>query len=91
MTISPFADSVYAQPGLTHQVRQYGNPLLGESYLAALASPSDKAVAAETASLEAAKATGVETPSTTRAVMTSHSDAYRNFFDSTSINRDYTG
>ena len=88
---SPFADSVYAQPGLTHLVRQYGNPTLGESYTSALASPSPKAVEAEQASLLDAQATGVDTPSTTRAELTSHSDAYRNFFDSTSIKRDYTG
>lgn len=89
---SPFADSVYAQPGLTHLVRQYGNPAQGGvSYLSALASPSPKAVEAEEDSIAAAQATGVENPSTTRAEMTSHSDAYRNFFDSTSIKRDYTG
>lgn len=88
---SPFADSVYAQPGLTHLVRQYGNPAQGVSYLSALASPSAQAVEAEENSLAVAQATGVENPSTTRAEMTSHSDAYRNFFDSTSIKRDYTG
>lgn len=91
-TINPFAaDSVYAQPGLTHLVRQYGNPTRGESYTSALASPSAKVVEAEAASLVRAQATGVANPSTTRAEMTSHSDAYRNFFDSTSIDRDYTG
>lgn len=88
---SPFADSVYAQPGLTHLVRQYGNPVLGDSILSALADPSPKAVEAEADSLAAAQATGVDNPSTTRAELTSHSDAYRNFFDSTSIKRDYTG
>lgn len=99
---SPFADSVYAQPGLTHLVRQYGNPTLGESYLKALAAPSEAAVAAEAASLAKAydevnwrNAQGVVvktlTPSTARVELTSHGDAYRNFFDSTSIKRDYTG
>lgn len=89
---SPFADSIYAQPGLTHLVRQYDrNPLTAESYLSALAEPSTQAVNAEAASLADAVATGVETPSTTRAVMTNHHDAYVNFFDATSINRNYTG
>ena len=89
---SPFADSVYAQPGLTHMVRQYDrNPLTGESILRAVASPSSAAVAAEAASLADAQATGVENPSTTRAEMTNHHDAYVNFFDATSIKRDYTG
>lgn len=91
-TINPFAaDSVYAQPGLTWLVRQYGNPTLGQSYTSALASPSAKVVEAENASLAAARATGVANPSTTRAEMTNHHDAYRNFFDGTSIDRDYTG
>lgn len=88
---SPFADSVYAQPGLTHLVRQYGNPALGESYLASIAAPSSAAVAAEASSIADAQAKGVENPSTTRAEMTNHHDAYRNFFDATSIKRDYTG
>lgn len=91
-TINPFAaDSVYAQPGLTWMVRQYGNPALGQSYTSALAAPSAKAVEAEAESLAAAQATGVTDPSTTRAELTSHRDAYRDFFDSTSIDRDYTG
>lgn len=82
---SPFADSVYAQPGLTHLVHQYDrNPLTAESYLNALAEPSAQAVAAEAASLADAVATGVEVPSTTRAEMTNHHDAYVNFFDGTS-------
>lgn len=89
--MSVFADSVYAQPGLTHLVRQYGNPALGESYLNALAEPSPAAVQAEAAALDDARATGVAVPSTTRAELTNHHDAYRNFFDSTSIKRDYTG
>lgn len=102
MTTSPFADSVYAQPKLTHLVRQYGNPALGESYLSALAEPSSAAVTAEAVSLadardkihwrdEDGEITGTLTPSTQRAELTNHHDAYRNFFDGTSINRDYTG
>lgn len=89
--MSVFADSVYAQPGLTHLVRQYPNPALGGSILSALADPSEAAVAAEEASLDDARATGVSNPSTVRAELTSHNDAYRNFFDATSIQRDYTG
>ena len=99
---SPFADSVYAQPGLTHLVRQYGNPALGESYLTALAAPSAAAVAAEASSLADARDTNkwrnaqgvvVKTlvPSTARVEMTSHDDNYRDFFDATSIKRDDTG
>lgn len=90
--MSVFADSIYAQPGLTHLVRQYDrNPGKGESILTATASPSAAAVAAEAASLADAQETGVDVPSTTRAEMTSHNDAYRNFFDATSIKRNYTG
>ena len=89
---SPFADSIYAQPGLTHLVRQYDRaPLTGESPLSAVADPSAAAVEAEAASQELAAATGVVSPSTTRAKLTSHTDAYLNFFDSISINRNYTG
>lgn len=89
---SPFADSIYAQPGLTHLVRQYDrNPLTGESYLASIASPSTAAVNAEAASLDDAIATGVPSPSTTRADLTNHHDAFVNFFDATSINRNYNG
>lgn len=89
---SPFADSVYAQPGLTHLVRQYDRkPLTAESPLSAVAAPSEAAVAAEAASQEAAEETGFAEPLTTRAEMTNHHDAYVNFFDATSINRNYTG
>jgi hypothetical protein len=99
MTLSPFADSVYAQPGLTHLVRHYDRaPLTGESYLtpdlagrSVVAQPSPAAVQAEQLSLARSRATGVLNPSTTRAELTSHSDAYVNFFDSTTINRQYTG
>lgn len=92
-TINPFAaDSVYAQPGLTWMVRQYDrNPGKGETILSVTSTPSVKAVEAENDSLAAAQATGVSNPSTTRAELTNHHDAYRNFFDSTSIKRDYTG
>jgi hypothetical protein len=100
---SPFADSVYAQPGLTHLVRHYDRqPLTGESPFSAIAAPSAAAVAAEASSLADARdevnwrnAQGnivkTLTPSTTRAEMTNHHDAYVNFFDATSINRNYTG
>jgi hypothetical protein len=89
---SPFADSIYAQPKLTHLVRHYdSNPATGQSYLSALASPSAAAVAAEASSLADARATGVTNPRTTRAGLTNHHDAYVNFFDSTSIDRTYTG
>jgi len=99
----PFADSVYAQPRLTHLVRQYGNPTLGESLLSALAGPSAAAVSAQAASLAKIRLDSVSfrnaqgtivrtlTPSTKRADLTSHSDAYVNFFDATSIKRNYTG
>jgi hypothetical protein len=100
---SPFADSVYAQPGLTHLVRHYDrNPVRAESILTAVAAPSTAAVTAENAALADAydkvnwrDAQGnivkTLTPSTTRADMTNHHDAYVNFFDATSIKRDYTG
>jgi hypothetical protein len=89
---SPFADSIYAQPGLTHLVRQYDrNPLTGESPLSAVSDPSSAAVAAEAASKADAVATGFANPLTTRAEVTNHHDAYVNFFDATSINRNYTG
>ena len=85
---SPFADSVYAQPGLTHLVRHYDRqPLRAESPLSAVAVPSAAAVEAEDASQERAEATGVDNPSTQRAELTNHHDAYVNFFDATSIKR----
>ena len=83
---------MYAQPGLTLMVHQYDRaPLTAESYLTAIATPSCSAVAAEFFSNERAQATGVQNPSTTRAEITNNNDAYVNFFDSTSINRNYTG
>jgi hypothetical protein len=89
---SPFADSVYAQPGLTHLVRQYDRqPFTAESPLSAVAEPSEAAVEAEAESQARTAATGVDNPSTTRAELTSHRDDYVNFFDSTSIDRNYTG
>lgn len=90
--LSPFADSVYAQPGLTHLVRQYDEyPLRAVSPLRSVADPSPAAIEAEDASQELTAATGVANPSTTRADLTSHTDAYVNFFDSTSIDRNYSG
>ena len=92
LPLSPFADSVYAQPGLTHLVRQYDEyPLRAVSPLRSVAEPSPAAIAAEDASQELTTATGVENPSTVRDLLTSHSDAYVNFFDSISIDRNYTG
>jgi hypothetical protein len=89
---SPFADSIYAQPGLTHLVRQYDErPLTGSSYLSSIATPSCAAFYAEYISTEAAKAVGNVPSLTTRADMTNNHDAYVNFFDATSINRNYTG
>lgn len=89
---SPFADSIYAQPGLTHQVRQFDRaPLTAESILTAVSDPSSAAVASEQASLADAVATGVSSPSTTRAEMTNSHDAFVNFFDATSIDRNYNG
>lgn len=92
LPLSPFADSVYAQPGLTHLVRQYDElPFRAVSPLRSVAAPSEAAIAAEDASQELTAATGVATPSTTRADLTSHSDAYVNFFDSISIDRNFSG
>jgi hypothetical protein len=101
---NPFApDSIYAQPGLTQMVRQYDrNPGQGETILTATAKPSPKAVLAENNSLAAirdeiywrnAQGAIIKTlvPSKAREALTSHSDAYLNFFDSTSIKRPYTG
>jgi len=89
---SPFADSVYAQPGLTHMVRQYDRqPLTAESILTAVSDPSTAAVAAEQASLADAVASGVSSPSTVRPELTNDHDAYLNFFDSTTIDRNYNG
>jgi hypothetical protein len=90
--LPPFADSVYAQPGLTHLVRQYDEyPLRAVSPLRSVAAPSPAAIEAEDASQERTAATGVENPSTVRDGLTNHHDAYVNFFDSISIDRDYTG
>lgn len=86
---SPFSDSVYAQPKLTHLVRHYDlAPLQAVSPLSAVAQPSAAALAAEAASQGRAEATGVDNPSTQRAELTNHHDAYVNFFDATSIKRD---
>lgn len=73
---------------LTLQVRQFDFALLspgpraGQSVLSALASPSPKAVEAEEDSLQAARETGVDDPSTVRVGVTSHGDWYKNWFDS---------
>lgn len=90
--LSPFQDSVYAQPGLTHLVRPYDEfPLRAVSPFSSIAAPSPALLEALADSDARARATGVEEPSTTRAGATNHHDAYVNFFDATSIRRDYTG
>lgn len=88
---SPFQDSaVYDQFWLTHQVRQFDRaPLTAESILTAVAGPSCAALYAEYVSNVTAWETAPQQPLTTRAEMTNNHDAYLNFFDSTSINRDY--
>lgn len=90
---SVFQDSaVYDNFWLTHQVRQFDRaPLTGESILTAVAGPSCAAVYGEFLSTQAAQATGYPSPLTTRAELTNNHDAYVNFFDSTSINRNYNG
>ena len=43
LPLSPFHDSVYARPGMTHQVRQFDrNPGRGETILTAVATPSPR-------------------------------------------------
>lgn len=101
---SPFYDSTYAQPGLTLMTKQYPNPAAtGASIMSAIAAPSAKVIAADTASVNAAKDKGANfrtaegvlvkplVASKTKDVITSHSDTYRNFFDAQSIKRNYTG
>jgi hypothetical protein len=90
---SVFQDSaVYDNFWMTHQVRQFDRaPLTAESIISAVAGGSCAAAYAEHLSDVAAYAKGVATPSTVRAGLTNHHDAYVNFFDSTSIKRNYTG
>lgn len=90
---SVFQDSaVYDNYWMTHQVRQFDRaPLTAESIISAVAGGSCAAAYAEHLSDVAAQDKGVATPSTVRAGLTNHHDAYVNFFDSTSIKRDYTG
>ena len=85
MALTPFQDSIYAQPGLVQQTRQFDrNPNRGESLFAAIASPSAAALASEASSLVRAKAKGVPVPSTVSALMTANRDTYRNAQDSAS-------
>lgn len=89
---SPFADSVYARPRLTHLVRHYDQqPLRAESYLSSLAEPSAAAVAAVAASQAATDARAPETPLATRDALTNNHDALLNFYDGISIDRGYEG
>jgi hypothetical protein len=92
MTLSPFQDSVYDRPGMTHQVRQFDrNPGRGETILTAVASPSDSAVQAEADSLTRARATGVDAPRNPRPDVYAHRDYYKEQLEATSIDRDYNG
>lgn len=83
-----FADSVFAQHKLTHQVRQFDagllspSPRASQSILDAVAEPSAQAVAAEAASQARAVASGVDEPSDVKVELSSHSDEYKNWFDS---------
>ena len=90
--LSPFADSVYARPGMTHQVRQFDrNPGRGETILTAVAQPSDLAVHAEEDSLQRARETGVDEPRNPRPDVYAHRDYYKEQQEATSIDRDYDG
>ena len=92
LPLSPFADSVYARPGMGHQIRQFDrNPGRGESILTAVATPSDTALQAEQDSITRAIATGVDAPRNPRPEVYAHRDYYREQMDSTSIDRNYTG
>lgn len=92
LPLSPFADSVYARPGMTHQVRQFDrNPGRGETILTAVATPADLAVEAEEDSLERARATGVSAPRNPRPDVYAHRDYYKQQQEATSIDRNYTG
>jgi hypothetical protein len=92
LPLSPFADSVYARPGMTHQVRQFDrNPGRGETILTAVASPSDHAVQSENDSLTRARATGVAVPRNPRPNVYAHRDYYKEQQEATSIDRSYHG
>lgn len=90
--LTPFQDSVYARPGMTHQVRQFDrNPGRGETILTAVATPSDTAVEAEEDSLDRARATGIDEPANPRPEVYAHRDYYKEMMEATSIDRDYDG
>lgn len=92
LPLSPFSDSVYARPGMTHQVRQFDrNPGRGETILTAVATPSDQALQAENDSLTRARATGVHTPRNPRPNVYAARDYYKEQMEATSIDRNYTG
>ena len=92
LPLSPFHDSVYARPGMTHQVRQFDrNPGRGETILTAVATPSETALEAENDSKARAIATGVDEPSNPRPNVYAHRDYYKEQLEATSIDRNYTG
>ena len=92
LPLSPFADSVYARPGMTQQIRQFDrNPGRGETILTAVATPSDNAVQAENDSLARARATGINPPRNPRPDVYAHRDYYKEQQEATSIDRSYTG
>lgn len=92
LPLSPFQDSVYDRPGMTHQIRQFDrNPGRGESVLTAVANPSDTALEAENDSLDRAIATGVDAPANPRPEVYAHRDYYKEQLEATSIDRNYTG
>lgn len=92
LPLSPFADSVYARPGMTQQIRQFDrNPGRGETILTAVAEPSEQALQAENDSLARAIATGVDEPRNPRPDVYAHRDYYKEQLEATSIDRNYTG
>lgn len=76
--------SMYDLPKLTWQVRQFGNPAIGERISTALAEPSAKLVEAEDDSLVRANAVS-DAPVNPRPEVFAHRDYYRNTMDSASI------
>jgi len=92
LPLSPFADSVYARPGMTHQIRQFDrNPGRGETILTAVAQPSELALQAENDSLQRARDTGVDEPRNPRPEVYAHRDYYKEQQEATSIDRSYDG
>jgi len=92
LPLSPFQDSVYDRPGMTHQIRQFDrNPGRGETILTAVATPSDLALQAEEDSLDRARDTGVDEPRNPRPDVYAHRDYYKEQQEATSIDRSYDG